>query len=62
MSQPGGTCPGFVVDVGQCWRMVYDRNPQADHCSEAAVLDQASISLGGIDGGGCGPVTAITMG
>ena len=24
-----------VVDVGRCWRMVYDRNLQSDHCYEA---------------------------
>ena len=35
MPQPGDPCPGFIVDVGRCWRMVYDRNLQADHCYEA---------------------------
>jgi hypothetical protein len=32
MPEPGDPCQGFVVDVGRCWQMVYDRNLQADHC------------------------------
>ena len=35
MPEPGEPCPGFVLDVGRCWCMVYDRNLQADHCYEA---------------------------
>ena len=35
MPQPGDPCPGFIVDVGRCWQMVYDRNPQANHCPGA---------------------------
>ena len=35
MPQPGDPCPGFTVDVGRCWQMVYDRNLQANHCPEA---------------------------
>ena len=34
-AMPGDSCPGFIVDVGRCWRMVYDRNLQSDHCYEA---------------------------
>jgi hypothetical protein len=33
--QPGDPCPGFVSDVGRCWRMIDDRNLQAGHCDEA---------------------------
>lgn len=32
--RPGDRHPGFVVDVGHCWAMVYDGTMQADHCAE----------------------------
>ena len=34
MPQPGDPCPGFVVEPGRCWQIVYDRNLQAAHCPE----------------------------
>jgi hypothetical protein len=33
--QPGEPCPGFIVEPGRCWQMVYDKQMQADHCAEA---------------------------
>ena len=36
MPEPGDPCPGFIVEHGRCWQMVYDRNLQAAHCREAA--------------------------
>jgi hypothetical protein len=34
MPQPGDPCPGFTVDPGRCWRMVYSKQLQATHCAE----------------------------
>jgi hypothetical protein len=43
MPDPGDPCPGFVVDVGRCWQMVYDRNLQADHLLRGADVDRAVV-------------------
>ena len=32
--RPGDRHPGFVVEVGKCWALVYDGTMQADHCAE----------------------------
>jgi hypothetical protein len=34
MPTPGEPCPGFMSEAGRCWRMLYDRNLQATHCTE----------------------------
>ena len=36
MPQPGDPSANvFVAEVGQCWRMIHDRQGQATHCREA---------------------------
>ena len=32
--RPGDRHPGFAVEVGRCWAMVYDGTMQADNCAE----------------------------
>ena len=62
-AQPGDPyANAFVSEVGQCWRMIHDRQGQADHCHETPSWtgrwfspsgDQlvASVGLSGPSGG-----------
>ena len=34
MPQPGDLLTAFCPQPGRCFRMVYDRNLQADHCRQ----------------------------
>jgi hypothetical protein len=55
MPEPGQVCPGFMAEVGRCWRMVYDHNLQATHCLHTeldavpSLLSEASAALLGCD-------------
>jgi hypothetical protein len=33
MPLPGDPFPGFLSEVGRCWRMVYSHQLQATHCT-----------------------------
>jgi hypothetical protein len=33
MPRPGNVHPGFTVEPGRCWRLIYSRQLQATHCA-----------------------------
>ena len=35
LPHPGHVRPGFTVEPGRCWRLIYSSQLQATHCSEA---------------------------
>jgi hypothetical protein len=35
--QQGDLAPGFFVEPGRCWRMVYNATIQGDHCANPVV-------------------------
>ena len=43
LPQPGDPCANAVVsEVGQCWRMIHDRQRQAAHCTIRAIVSGKS--------------------
>ena len=36
MPRPGDLSPGFFVQAGRCFRLVYSQQLQSTHCPEAA--------------------------
>jgi hypothetical protein len=41
MPEPGDPCPGFIVDVGRCWQMVYDWNlDREEKASTVGIVDR----------------------
>ena len=42
MPSPGDPCPGFIAQTNRCWRMIYDKQLQANHCP-----DEPSWTVGG---------------
>ena len=61
MPEPGDPCPGFIVQPGECWQMIYDRNLQATHCRQdprwTGGWFRPQLTAGGV----CGPVPSTSM-
>ena len=60
--RPGDRHPGFVVDVGRCWALVYDGTMQADHCAEPPSWTGRWFSPRATAGGGCGLALTTSRG
>jgi hypothetical protein len=58
--RPGDRHPGFVVEVGKCWALVYDGTLQADHCAEPPNWTGRWHSPSATDGGGPGAAATIS--
>jgi diadenosine tetraphosphatase ApaH/serine/threonine PP2A family protein phosphatase len=43
MPQPGDRHPGFTAEPGECWQMIYDKQPQADQLPRGALMDRALV-------------------
>lgn len=64
MPEPGDPyASAFVCEVGQCWRMIHDRQGQATHCPEApSWTGRWHAYRLASSGGGFGPVLTIWTG
>ena len=52
MPEPGDPyANAFVSDPMQCWRMIHDRQGQADHCGRDAVVDRTLVQSQATAGG-----------